>query len=758
MHDASERRAGSTAARRFFAVTSRGLEQALANELCDLGLRRPGVRPGGVSFRGSLADGYRVCLWSRTAVRVLLELHRFAATTPGELYDGVREVDWMRHFAPGSTLACTAVGTTHALRNTAYAAQVVKDGVVDHLRERTGARPSVDPAQPDIRLHLVLGNGRALLSLDLSGEPLHRRGYRRAGAQGEAPLKETLAAGILRLAGWPELAMQGAALHDPLCGSGTLIIEGALAAAGVAPGLLRSRWGFTGWADHAAGVWSALVRDAERRRGEGLERLLIAAAREEGRTLRFWGGDLDPAAIALAGDHAKRAGLEGIVRFEREDIAAGTRPPRAGPGLVCTNPPYGVRMGGGPPDALYHDLRRALGARYAGWRAAVLIADPSRAAIFGPDADADLEVMNGALPCRLVRFTPGPAQEELTGRQRQRASSGTGGGRGADPAAAAAAAREFANRLRRNHRHLGRRMRREGIDCYRVYDADLPDFALAIDLYGEWAHVQEYAAPPHIDPRKAAARLGAALDVLPAALELDPEKIAVKVRRRQRGGSQYGRVAAGGDLLTVAEGDLRFLVNLTDRIDTGLFPQLRLVRSRLRELADGGTFLNLFGYTGTATVAAARGGATRTLTVDLSNTYLDWARRNFAANGLDPAPNGLRRAECRTWLAGDEASSTAWDLILLAPPTHSRSRGAPTLDLLRDYPRLVTAAARLLAPGGRLLFVAGARRLRLDGSLLPGLRLRDLSRATLPVDFARQAAAHHCWEITRAGAEGRLDR
>lgn len=312
----------------------------------------------------------------------------------------------------------------------------------------------------------------------------------------------------------------------------------------------------------------------------------------------------------------------------------------------------------------------------------------------------------------------------------------------------AAAAGELANRLRRNHRHLGRQMRRRGIDCYRVYDADLPEFALAVDLYGEWTHVQEYAPPARIDPRKATARLQAALAVTPEALGLDPRKMVVKVRRRQRHGGQYERLAERQDELAVAEGDLRFLVNLTDRIDTGLFPQLRLVRERVRALAGGGTFLNLFGYTGTATVAAARGGATATLTVDLSNTYLDWARRNFALNGLDPDANQVLHADCQAWLGSEEALAQSWDLILLAPPTHSRSKGTETLDLVRDYPRLIAAAARLLSPGGRLLFVANARRLRMNPSLLPGLVLRDVSKATLPPDYARRGAAHHCWEVS----------
>lgn len=401
---------------RFFAVTSHGLEPLLADELRELGLRGIAERKGGVAFRGTLRDGYRTCLWSRTAVRVLLELHRFAATTPGQVYDGVRTVDWSRHIGPEGTLACNAVGTTPVLRNTLYTAQVVKDAVVDDLRDRTGARPTVDPAHPDVQLHLVLNSGRGLLSLDLSGEPLHRRGYRREGVQGEAPLKETLAAGILRSAGWPDLLRQGAAaLHDPLCGSGTLIIEGALAAADVAPGLLRPRWGFSGWQGHDARVWSELVAEARRRRDAGLRRAHREAERASHGGVLYWGGDRSAEAIILARDAAARAGVQDIVRFERADVASPVRTRPGAMGLVVTNPPYGVRMKEGAPGDLYHVLAGVLAARYAGWRAAVLIADPGLAAIFSPDADAGVEVMNGApVPHRQVHSGTGLARADRT--------------------------------------------------------------------------------------------------------------------------------------------------------------------------------------------------------------------------------------------------------------------------------------------------------------------------------------------------------
>jgi 23S rRNA (guanine2445-N2)-methyltransferase / 23S rRNA (guanine2069-N7)-methyltransferase len=275
---------------------------------------------------------------------------------------------------------------------------------------------------------------------------------------------------------------------------------------------------------------------------------------------------------------------------------------------------------------------------------------------------------------------------------------------------------------------------------------------VAVDLYEGWAHVQEYAAPPTVDPAKAEARLRDVVAVLPGLLNIAPAQVILKVRQRQRGLSQYERVGDHGTFQEVSEAGLRFLVNLTDYLDTGLFLDHRVTRALVRQLAPGRDFLNLFAYTGTASVYAAAGGARSTTTVDMSATYLDWARRNMALNGFGEG-RGHRfvRADCLDWLAN--AGRERYGLIFLDPPTFSNSKrmGGRTFDVQRDHVALLRAATRFLTPPGVLLFSSNFRHFRMDRAALADCTVEDLTAATLPPDFQRNRRIHTCWRISRHG-------
>lgn len=308
----------------------------------------------------------------------------------------------------------------------------------------------------------------------------------------------------------------------------------------------------------------------------------------------------------------------------------------------------------------------------------------------------------------------------------------------------------FANRLRKNLRHLGKWARREGVTCYRVYDGDLPEYALAVDLYEGWAHVQEYAAPATVDPAVAQARLGAAMSVIPDAVGIPADRVVLKVRRRQKGLAQYERQATTGQFRTIHEGGLRFLVNLTDYLDTGLFLDHRPTRALIRGLAPGGRLLNLFAYTGTASVYAAAGGAVSTTTVDMSSVYLDWARRNMTLNGFaEGRAHRFVRADCLAWLATPHPER--YRVIFLDPPTFSNSTrmGEDTFEVQRDHVALINAAVRVLARDGVLLFSNNYRHFKMHRNALSDLTVEDISHATLPVDFHRNPKIHTCWRITR---------
>lgn len=715
---------------RFFATVPRRMEHLLVEELRRLGAVEIQEGRSGVYFAGGLETALRVCLWSRLASRVLLPLAEFSAPTPEQLYVGAAAIAWEEHLAPEGTLAVDCTLTASRLSHSHYAALKVKDAIVDRFRNRFGIRPSVAVERPDLRINVHVHRDVATISLDLSGESLHRRGYREEG--GAAPLKENLAAAILLKAGWLETAQKNGVLVDPMCGSGTLPIEAALMAADIAPGLLRPYYGFSGWLGLDPRLWRQLVTEAERRRLAGLARIPLIV-----------GYDANPAAIRAAWANLERAGLAGRVHFERRDVNE-LSPPSAGGergGLVVVNPPYGERLGEVEElHGLYRTLGERLRSHFPGWNAAVFTGNPELGRDLGLRARRVHTLFNGALKCRLLQFEVAPEWfAPLPGERRSRPLA-------AAPVSLGEGAEMFANRLRKNLRILGRWARQNGITCYRLYDADLPEYAVAVDLYERWVHVQEYEAPSTVDPQKAESRLHDVLAVLPTVLEVPAENVFLKVRRRQKGPSQYQKFDRRGEFHEVHEGDCGFLVNFTDYLDTGLFLDHRPTRQMLRELAAGKRFLNLFAYTGAATVYAAAGGARATTTVDLSQVYLDWAQRNLALNGFSGAQHEFVRADCLQWL---QRERRRFDLIFLDPPTFSTSkRMEATFDVQRDHGPLLRATAGLLAPGGVLIFSNNNRRFRMDREALPELQIEEITRQTIPRDFERNPRIHNCWRIT----------
>jgi 23S rRNA (guanine2445-N2)-methyltransferase / 23S rRNA (guanine2069-N7)-methyltransferase len=724
-----------------FTVTApRGVTELLSDELRAQGAtpRLSGTR---VEFAGPLELGYRACLWSRVASRVYLHLAAFEAADTDAFYAAVRAIDWQVHIDPRRTLACEFSGRHPTLTHTRFGALKLKDGICDQLREATGSRPDIDIARPAVRLHAHANGPKVTLALDLSGEGLHARGYRLQA--GEAPLRENVAAAVLLRAGWPQLAAAGAAFLDPLCGAGTFAIEAALIAAGRAPGLHRDYFGFLGWRGHDAELWQRLLAEAR-----------AAAVAAPAVTGAICGSDVDERVLAMAGANASRAGVDHLVEWRRtavEDVR-----PSAPTGLVATNPPYGVRLGdASAARAVHHALGSTLRMHFVGWQVAILTALPAASTELQLRTFRTHTLWNGPLECRLLRVDlsrPGTA----TLAERDAAELA---------AAQAAAARlaqtpgalMFTNRLEKNRKRLTRAAERAQVSCFRLYDADMPEYAFAIDRYaladapGEvHLHVQEYAAPASIDPMAVKRRRAEALAALPEALGVPADRVHLRTRQRQRAGNQYQRLDAAPARHVIEEGGLRFLVNFEEYLDTGLFLDHRITRARLRAAAQDSRFLNLFCYTATATVYAAAGGARSTLSVDLSNTYLDWAAENFRLNGMAVARHSLERADCREWLraAGAAPDGPQFDLIFLDPPTFSNSaRMQGVLDVQRDHSELIDGCMRLLAPAGRLVFSTNAQRFRLDETLRERYAVADVSAATLPFDFERNARIHRCYEI-----------
>lgn len=735
----------STAPLTFFASAAKGLVSVVAEELRGLGASAIREHPAGVHFTGDLALGYRACLWLRSASRVLVEIAEVEAGDAARLLACARELDWAAWLDPGRSFAVSFHGVNASIRHTGFGAQLVKDAIVEAFQTRHGRRPRVAPQAPEQTVHVHLAGARARLALDLIGrDALHQRGYRLA--QGEAPLRETLAAGLLWRAGWPAIAAQGAGFFDPMCGSGTLLIEAAWMACDVAPGLLRPSWALSHWPGHDEALWQALREEAQARREAGLARMPWVQ-----------GFDADARMLPLARANIERAGLAFHVRLAHGAIERVQRPlDLPARGLMLTNPPYGERLGeAGQMASLYAALGEFMGRALMGWEAALILPKGAEAWHLGWRAWRAHEVFNGAIECRLLRIhvqegqrlTPRAADDGSAARLIQASA----------PLQEAAGARMLANRLRKNLKELARWAAREGISCYRVYDADMPEYALAIDLYHDiqglrWVNVQEYAAPPSVAQEAARWRLREAMAVLPEVFEVAPERIFLRVRERKKGASQYEKQAERGLFCEVREGRARLLVNFTDYLDTGLFLDHRITRGWLGEWARGKDCLNLFCYTGAASLHMALGGARSTTSVDMSRTYLDWARRNLALNGLEGGPHRLIQADCLSWLEEAAQAGERFDLIFLDPPTFSTSkRMQGTLDVQRDHVALIRKAMDLLRRDGVLVFSTNRQRFRLDEAALADLFIEDVSLSSIPRDFARNPRIHRCWRLAFAG-------
>ncbi|MGC1523059.1 MAG: bifunctional 23S rRNA (guanine(2069)-N(7))-methyltransferase RlmK/23S rRNA (guanine(2445)-N(2))-methyltransferase RlmL [Steroidobacteraceae bacterium] len=713
--------------RYWIATAPVGAASVLAEELAQFGATDVKERSHDVKFQGTLEVGYRACLWSRTATRVLLSLGSIDAGSSKSVYEGVRRIDWREHLAPGATLACECSGGNESIRHTIYGSQLIKDAVCDNLRDATGERPNIRPERPDVLLHLHVEGPTALLSVDFSGESLHRRGYRSEG--GRAPLKENVAAAVLLRAGWPGTFAQGGVLFDPMCGSGTFLTEAALIAADTAPALEREYFGFLGWGGHDAPLWERLLEEARARRvaGAALARRCIL------------GSDADADAVRQTHANGGQAGVADWLHVEKRTLGEIVRP-RGETGLIVVNPPYGERIGAesGLP-ALYSELGAVLRDRFQGWQAALLTGNPPLARNLGIYAKRTHRFFNGAIECRLLRF-------ELTEASEQRPAEVVRADWSSRPGA-----QMFANRLRKNLQRLDPWAEREHIDCFRVYDADMPEYAFAVDLYGRGSrhvYVQEYAPPGSVDQEGARDRRREALAVLPEVLAVPLSHVHSRVRKPQKGSEQYEKREAKAERHAVQEGGLKFWVNFRDYLDTGLFLDHRIVRANLREWAKGADFLNLFCYTGSATVYAAAGGARSTTSVDLSNTYLDWAHENLLLNGFGGPQHELHRADCLHWLEEQEPRGARFDLIFVDPPTFSNSKRMDgVLDVQRDHVGMIRRSLKLLRPSGRLVFSTNYTRFKLDAQALADLSVEDISARTIPKDFERHARIHRCFVI-----------
>ncbi|NLE36743.1 MAG: bifunctional 23S rRNA (guanine(2069)-N(7))-methyltransferase RlmK/23S rRNA (guanine(2445)-N(2))-methyltransferase RlmL [Pirellulaceae bacterium] len=741
------------------ATAAFGLEAVVAREVQSLGYATETVQSGRVAFRANAAGIARANLWLRAADRVLVRLGAFEATDFGQLFDATYALPWHEWLPADACFPVAGRSIKSQLSSVPACQKIVKKAIVEKLRAAHRVE-TLDEMGPRFSIEVALLDNRATLTLDTTGPGLHKRGYRTL--VGRAPLKETLAAAMVMLSYWrPDRP-----LIDPFCGSGTIPIEAALIGRDMAPGLNRT-FAAESWPGVPASIWEEARREARDRAKRSLPVTIL-------------GTDIDDEALKLARYHASQAGVDHDVQFTHRDFRdlSSKRPY----GCVICNPPYGERLDvEGDLRELYRSMPEVL-RRLKTWSHYILTSYPDFETLIGQEANRRRKLYNARIQCTYYQFH-GPKRERAdTGETPatplatlETAAVASPTSTGETPAAPletpmaldgsdasrhtvvrpafgglTAKAREqaelFERRLVKRARHLRRWPTRQGITCFRLYERDIPEIPLVVDRYEDCLHIAEFDRPHERTVAEHADWLDLMVRTAARTLDVDPKRVFFKRRQRQRGTSQYERVGDQGRTFVVGEGGLRFEVNLSDYVDTGLFLDHRITRSMIRDAAAGKRFLNLFGYTGSFTVYAAAGGAASTTTVDLSNTYLDWARHNMGLNEFAGPEHRFVRDD---GLGFVENCRDTFDLAVVDPPTFSNSKRTEQYwDIQRDHAALLRALLARMSPGGAVYFSTNFRRFKFDPAVLEGATTREISRQTVPPDFRNQRI-HRCWRIVR---------
>lgn len=723
-----------------FVTCPKGLQYALEKELIALGLTSTKAIPSGVHCLASQETCYKALLWSRIANRVILILSDDKVDSVEDVYESAISVPWEEHFALEKSFSVNFSGTNEFINNSAFGALKIKDAVVDGFRAKLGERPNVDRGDADVYISARLAKGRITLGLDLSGYSLHKRHYRED--TGQAPLKENLAAGILMLSGWPDKFGTEGCLIDPMCGSGTFLVEAAQLATAYAPGMRREKWGFSSWLQHDSSLWNGLVEQAKTKHEQ-------AKLEFKGRIVGF---DQDARVVKKAWENIRRAGFEDCIHVEKRELSEFTLFESMKNGLLVVNPPYGERLGEVEKlGELYQDLGQTFLSFLLGWKAAVFTGNLDLGRELGWRSHKQYQLYNGAIESQLILV-------DLDESNRFKSAWVSPEKQLKNPAlwkvSHESRANMFKNRILKNQKLIGKWAHKNNVSCFRLYDADMPEFSLAVDVYVDtggqrWLHVQEYAAPSKVDPEAAIERLSEGLAVLRDTLDVKVDNIALKSRSVQKGKSQYEKKSDTSDFVLVREGDAQLWVNFKDYLDTGLFLDHRAIRRWMNASCEGKRVLNLFCYTSVVSVQAALGGAAYSLSLDMSKTYLAWAQRNYQVNDIDEKRHVLRRADCLDWLESDEGIAD-FDVVFLDPPSFSNSKSMEgILDVQRDHEQMIRRAMKRLRNGGVLIFSNNLRKFKLAENISEFYAVEDWKGKSLDKDFERNQSIHHCWKISK---------
>lgn len=730
----------------FFASASANQNDLVEKEAREAGAQDIHVSSSGVEFSADLQTAYRFCMWTRSATRVLVLVHRYdKLESTDDLYDHSLTLPWENWINPDTTFAITeTVSDCRWIRNSHFASLRLKDAIVERIRGAfNGERPNVDRDNPDIVFHLHVNRNLVSWYVDFGGRTLPRRGYR--SSQTQAVMSEFMAASLLYRSDWyrqlrasfEDQTVPAPVMLDPFCGSGTICIEAALMATNTAPGLLKNDFAFTRLPIHDENLWQNVIDEAE------------DAVRDCNCKIIGW--DIDKRAIEISKQNAKAAGVLPLIDFQIKDFtliaesdleSSGLSDIPAGSGCIVTDPPYGVRLDSGSAAIrrLYSAMGSVLYNVFMGWNITILCGNSELLSFIEMKPNRTNVLINGGIECQAAHyyvFSKAERQEMVARAEAKRAE------RLAAPLSEGA--QMAANRLKKNIASIGKEMEKQGVTCYRLYDADMPEYSAAIDVYeGKWICLQEYAAPASIDPEDAKRRLEELILATERTTGIDYDNIFVKRREIQKGASQYMKRGSNAHNFIVNENGHKFLVNFADYLDTGIFLDHRPVRAMIEKMAKDKRFLNLFCYTASATVHAAAGGALSTVSVDANANYLDWATKNMQINGFNTMNHFFYKDDCLSFLKDNR---DVFDLIFCDPPTFSNSKGRNTFDVQRDHGYLIRSCMRHLASDGSLIFSTNYTRFKLFGELYEDFVIEDITDSTIGDDFRRNSKIHKCYII-----------
>jgi 23S rRNA (guanine2445-N2)-methyltransferase / 23S rRNA (guanine2069-N7)-methyltransferase len=730
----------------FIATTGFGLEAVVRRELADLGYEGRVVAPGWIGFGGELSAICRANLWLRAADRVLVQVATFPAADFDALFETTRALPWQDWLPADAQFPVSGRSIKSQLTSVPACQRSVKKAIVESLQRGYGTS-ELPETGPLYRIEVALLDNRATLTIDTTGPGLHKRAYRQADVR--APLKETLAAAMVLLSFWnPERP-----LIDPFCGSGVIPIEAAWIGRHMAPGLMRS---------FAAESWPIFAAEWNEARSE---------ARDVARPVfseRLVGTDSDERLLALARRNAVAAGIDDQVHFQCKPFENLSSKREFGC-IVTSLPDERANGRWHEVESLYRQVPVVL-RRLPTWSHFILTGYPRFEGLLQKSADRRRKLYNGRLECTYYQFhgPPPSIRDNVTteptsdreGPAEEQDSASTSEVKqspaprpplrpvfGGLSAKAHEQASLFRSRLEKLARHLRRWPTRQGITCFRLYERDIPEIPLVVDRYEDHVHITEYERPHERDVAEHADWLELMARTAAEALQVDRPHVFLKQRERQRGAAQHEHLSEEHYEITVQEGGLKFLVNLSDYVDTGLFLDHRITRSLVRDLSAGARFLNLFAYTGAFSVYAAAGGAAQTTTVDWSRTYLEWAERNMQLNGFRGAQHRFVRADALEFLR-QLAPGPQFDLAVIDPPTFSNSKRTEEIwDVQRDHVEALNLLLQRMRTGGAVFFSTNFRRFKLEEEAIAAAAIHEISRQTVPPDF-RNRRIHRCWKIT----------